>query len=56
MKAQGFVIYPGKVSSADCFRIGNIGEVYPADIERLLVAIRGAMYWQTQDIDTAVLA
>ncbi|KLV00173.1 2-aminoethylphosphonate--pyruvate transaminase [Photobacterium aphoticum] len=56
LKAQGFVIYPGKVSSADCFRIGNIGEVYPADIERLLVAIRGAMYWQTQDSDTAVLA
>ncbi|WP_274002994.1 2-aminoethylphosphonate--pyruvate transaminase [Vibrio parahaemolyticus] len=46
LKEQGFVIYPGKVSNADCFRIGNIGEVYPADIERLIGAIEKAMYWQ----------
>ncbi|MGF1753143.1 2-aminoethylphosphonate--pyruvate transaminase [Vibrio makurazakiensis] len=45
LKEQGFVIYPGKVSNADCFRIGNIGEVYPADIERLIKAIEKAMYW-----------
>ena len=30
LKDQGFVIYPGKVSQSDCFRIGNIGEVYDA--------------------------
>ncbi|MEZ9233163.1 2-aminoethylphosphonate--pyruvate transaminase [Vibrio amylolyticus] len=48
LKAQGFVIYPGKVSDADCFRIGNIGEVYPNDIQRLIVAIEKAMYWATQ--------
>lgn len=46
LKKQGFVIYPGKVSHADCFRIGNIGEVYPSDIERLLVAVKKAMYWE----------
>lgn len=46
LKAEGFVIYPGKVSNADCFRIGNIGEVYPADIERLIGAIEEAMYWK----------
>ncbi|MDE1515409.1 2-aminoethylphosphonate--pyruvate transaminase [Vibrio sp. dsl-7] len=45
LKQQGFVIYPGKVSNADCFRIGNIGEVYPHDIERLLAAMQQAMYW-----------
>lgn len=45
LKEQGFVIYPGKVSDADCFRIGNIGEVYPTDIERLLSAIAEAKYW-----------
>lgn len=39
LKQQGFVIYPGKVSNADCFRIGNIGEVYPSDIRRLLDSI-----------------
>jgi 2-aminoethylphosphonate-pyruvate transaminase len=36
----GFVIYPGKVSDADCFRIGHIGRLYPADMENLLAAIR----------------
>ncbi|BBS89429.1 2-aminoethylphosphonate--pyruvate transaminase [Klebsiella sp. WP7-S18-CRE-02] len=45
LKDQGFVIYPGKVSQSDCFRIGNIGEVYDADISALLTAIRNAMYW-----------
>ncbi|VTP61925.1 2-aminoethylphosphonate--pyruvate transaminase [Serratia rubidaea] len=46
LKRQGFVIYPGKVSHSDCFRIGNIGEVYPQDIDRLLDAVSRAMYWQ----------
>ena len=45
LKDQGFVIYPGKVSQSDCFRIGNIGEVYDADIAALLTAVRHAMYW-----------
>lgn len=45
LKALGFVIYPGKVSDADCFRIGNIGEVYPEDIKRLIAAIAQAKYW-----------
>ncbi|WDE09313.1 2-aminoethylphosphonate--pyruvate transaminase [Thalassomonas viridans] len=45
LKAKGFVIYPGKVSDADCFRIGNIGEIYPADIKRLLTAVAEAKYW-----------
>ncbi|MCL2491992.1 MAG: 2-aminoethylphosphonate--pyruvate transaminase [Coriobacteriia bacterium] len=35
-KKRGFVLYPGKISQADTFRIGTIGDVYPADIERLL--------------------
>lgn len=49
LKARGFVIYPGKVSNADCFRIGNIGEVYPEDIERLIEAISQSMYWKQQE-------
>ena len=39
LKAQGFVIYPGKISDADTFRIGNIGDVYPSDIEKLIEAV-----------------
>ena len=35
LKAKGFVIYPGKISQADTFRIGNIGDVYPEDFRRL---------------------
>ncbi|MET4696425.1 2-aminoethylphosphonate--pyruvate transaminase [Endozoicomonas lisbonensis] len=46
LKEKGFVIYPGKVSHADCFRIGNIGEVYPDDIARLINAISESMYWE----------
>ena len=34
------VIYPGKVSDADCFRIGNIGRIFESDIRALLAAIR----------------
>lgn len=46
LKAQGFVIYPGKVSQADCFRIGNIGEVTPERVRELLAAMASACYWQ----------
>lgn len=46
LKEKGFVIYPGKVTNADCFRIGNIGEVYPDDIARLITAISKSMYWE----------
>lgn len=35
VKKRGYAIYPGKVTSADTFRIGNIGEIYKEDIEAL---------------------
>jgi 2-aminoethylphosphonate-pyruvate transaminase len=37
---NGHVIYFGKVTSADCFRIGNIGRLFTADIDDLLGAIK----------------
>lgn len=40
LKAKGFVIYPGKISQADTFRIGNIGDVFPEDFVRLTEAVR----------------
>ncbi|WP_421143630.1 2-aminoethylphosphonate--pyruvate transaminase [Aeromonas dhakensis] len=46
LKGQGYVIYPGKVSQADCFRIGNIGDVTPARVRSLLAAMASACYWQ----------
>jgi 2-aminoethylphosphonate-pyruvate transaminase len=37
---KGYVIYPGKLSHADCFRIGNIGKIYGDDVDLLLVTIK----------------
>jgi 2-aminoethylphosphonate-pyruvate transaminase len=36
----GFIIYPGKLTTEPCFRIGTIGRLFPADIEALLLAMR----------------
>jgi 2-aminoethylphosphonate-pyruvate transaminase len=43
LKGYGFVIYPGKVSNADCFRIGTIGDVYKDDVLELLKKIEEVM-------------
>ncbi|MGG1397220.1 2-aminoethylphosphonate--pyruvate transaminase [Bacillus salipaludis] len=45
LKEKGFVIYPGKVSALDTFRIGNIGNVHQKDIEGLLQAIEQSSFW-----------
>ncbi len=37
---RGYVIYPGKVSQADCFRIGTIGRLFESDVNDLLTALR----------------
>ena len=43
LKERGFVIYPGKVSNADCFRIGTIGDIFKDDILELLKRIEEVM-------------
>ena len=43
MRELGFktyAIYPGKVTEADTFRIGNIGEIYEEDIIKVTDIIR----------------
>ena len=35
IKERGYAIYPGKVTEAATFRIGNIGEIYKEDVEKL---------------------
>ena len=40
LNQRGFVIYPGKLSKANAFRIGNIGQIFPDDVKALLVAIK----------------
>ena len=39
LSAGGMVIYPGKVTGSSCFRIGNIGRLFPQDIKALLATI-----------------
>jgi 2-aminoethylphosphonate-pyruvate transaminase len=39
LSQRGFVIYPGKVSDADCFRIGTIGHLFPEDLKALVAAV-----------------
>jgi 2-aminoethylphosphonate-pyruvate transaminase len=43
MKARRFVLYPGKVSQADTFRIGTIGHVFPGDMAELIESIRAVV-------------
>jgi 2-aminoethylphosphonate-pyruvate transaminase len=42
LSQRGFVIYPGKVSRTDCFRIGHIGRI-GADESAALVAATGSV-------------
>jgi 2-aminoethylphosphonate-pyruvate transaminase len=39
LRAQGFVIYPGKLSRDDCFRIGTIGRINEQNVRDLVAAI-----------------
>ncbi|MED0669100.1 2-aminoethylphosphonate--pyruvate transaminase [Aneurinibacillus aneurinilyticus] len=45
LKASGFVIYPGKITVADTFRVGSIGDVYPEDMERLVESVKRNRFW-----------
>jgi 2-aminoethylphosphonate-pyruvate transaminase len=40
LNKKNYVIYPGKVTDANCFRIGNIGRIFEEDIKALLEAIK----------------
>lgn len=41
---RGFVIYPGKLTEEDCFRIGNIGNLNEDDMYNLINAVKDVMY------------
>ncbi len=40
LRAKGFAIYPGKLTKCDSFRIGTIGKLDDAVMERVVVAIK----------------
>jgi 2-aminoethylphosphonate-pyruvate transaminase len=50
---KGFVIYPGKLSKVDCFRIGNIGRITDTDISNLLSAIKATLITQSIQLSTS---
>jgi 2-aminoethylphosphonate-pyruvate transaminase len=43
LRAKGYVIYPGKLTVADSFRIGCVGRLGAAEMHGALAAIREAM-------------
>jgi 2-aminoethylphosphonate-pyruvate transaminase len=43
LSRRGFIIYPGKLTQVDTFRIANIGRLFPADMEQLLSAIESVL-------------
>ncbi len=40
---KGFILYPGKISQADTFRIGNIGRLFETDMRAVVHAIGEAL-------------
>ena len=51
---HGFVIYPGKVSNAECFRIGSIGRLFEEDVRGLLSAIETVLSEMELDLRAPV--
>ncbi|GLC87615.1 2-aminoethylphosphonate--pyruvate transaminase [Lysinibacillus piscis] len=43
VKKAGFVLYPGKLTDMDTFRVGNIGDIHEADIQVLCDVIENYM-------------
>jgi 2-aminoethylphosphonate-pyruvate transaminase len=43
LSEKGFVIYPGKLTDSDSFRIGTIGHIFPGDVQALLVAVETSL-------------
>jgi 2-aminoethylphosphonate-pyruvate transaminase len=39
LASRGFVIYPGKLTNAESFRIGCIGNLTPSDFDRLVASV-----------------
>ena len=38
LERRGFVIYPGKTTKAESFRLGSIGRLFPEDVDALVAA------------------
>ncbi|HKH32978.1 MAG TPA: 2-aminoethylphosphonate--pyruvate transaminase [Beijerinckiaceae bacterium] len=56
LKERGYVIYPGKLTVADSFRIGCIGRLCPKDMRGALAAVAEALAEMTVDLAPAKAA
>jgi 2-aminoethylphosphonate-pyruvate transaminase len=43
VKARGFILYPGKLTQRETFRVGCIGAIGPAEMREAVAAVAGAM-------------
>jgi 2-aminoethylphosphonate-pyruvate transaminase len=43
-RARGFTIYPGKLGNIDTFRIANMGDIRPSEMERFVGILREYMH------------
>jgi 2-aminoethylphosphonate-pyruvate transaminase len=56
LKERGYVIYPGKLTVADSFRIGCIGRLYPKDMRGALAAVAEVLAEMKVDLAPAKAA
>lgn len=47
LSERGFIIYPGKLTHADTFRVGTIGRIFPSDLEQLVGAVSAVLAGRT---------
>ncbi|HEX4232850.1 MAG TPA: 2-aminoethylphosphonate--pyruvate transaminase [Caldimonas sp.] len=43
VRARGFILYPGKLTQRETFRVGCIGAIGPAEMKEAVAAVAGAM-------------
>ena len=43
VKARGFILYPGKLTQRETFRVGCIGAIGPAEMREAVAAVAGAL-------------
>ena len=43
VRARGFILYPGKLTQLETFRVGCIGAIGPAEMKEAVAAVAGAM-------------
>ena len=46
LAARGIVLYPGKTTKAESFRIGSIGRIYEADMRLAVAALKEVLLAQ----------